>query len=1156
MAGVRRSLDIASFVWVVLLITMAVLVICIPALASPPRYELVKRFGPDGTGSSGFERPGPVAVDQQSHLVYAAAGLPEGGPGSLYKFDSEGNPVNWGGVAPYISGNEISGIQLAREGERQVAVDSSSHVIYVTSANSIRAFQADGEPSEFSAGPGAGSSSIGGFTRLTGIAVDPNGYFYASDFGSEPSEGIVKIFAPSGEEIDEFAVEAPANLAVDSAGAVYVTQLFGATTKFTASIFPVTSATAYTAGLEPVDPGPDTTVGVNPTTNDVYIAHSLGAPGVAVYTESGTLITTFGEPGSDGELFLADGVAIDGGSTKVYVGNQPSEALGLPSQVYVFQPEPPTAPKIENRGVSSISSTSAIFYARINPDQRATTYWFEYGPDDCSTSVCTTIPLGGTPIEAGNDGVLVSQKIQSLSPGVEYHYRVVAENEKGKAFATGTFKTQAGGSEFALADRRLWEMVSPPDKHGSRLLGPFDGQVQAAADGNGIVYLSRGSIEDGPDGNRFEAASNVARRGPAGWMSKDITTPNAEVTPIAVGQFGEYKMFSADLSQAVIDQRSEIPLSDEASERAPYLWEDGVPPVYRPLVTGKEGFANVPPETSFGGPALASLSEVLFRAASPDFRHVVLSSNVPLVDGAPNTPGYTGLYEWAEGQLRSVSILPAAEGATFVPANGNGPGSGQVSMRHAVSDDGSRVFWTGLEAPYNHLYMRDFDAGESIRIDQVQSGLGTGEEEPVFQGASADGTIVFFSDRQQLTEDASPSGADLYRCEIVVVADGCTNLVDLTAPPSGTGGSGRMLGVVSSQTDDGSRVYFVAEGVLDAEENQFGQTPGSSKPNLYLWEESRGLRFIATLAPGDSPNWGVTLHSPREAENLAAISSPDGRYFAFMSERDLSGRGNVDVLSGEPVEEIFRFDAETGRLACVSCPPDGAAPRGTTIKPNQLVDSRGQWYERKVAATLPEPTALSVEPSPTVYRPRAVLDNGRVFFNSFDSLVPADSNGQWDTYQYEDFGIGDCGATSGNAAVERSGEGCVSMISSGTGETEAAFLDASVSGDDAFFLTRARLSVTDVDNELDVYDARVNGTPATLIHEEECGSGESCHPAVPPGQNVTPGSSSFNGAGNIEPGRKCPKGKRKVKKSGKQRCVPRKGKKHHRRASQRKGVGR
>ncbi len=123
-------------------------------------------------------------------------------------------------------------------------------------------------------------------------------------------------------------------------------------------------------------------------------------------------------------------------------------------------------------------------------------------------------------------------------------------------------------------------------------------------------------------------------------------------------------------------------------------------------------------------------------------------------------------------------------------------------------------------------------------------------------------------------------------------------------------------------------------------------------------------------------------------------------------------------------------------------------------------DPQGLWSGEPVAALLPEASTLE-RVGPSLYRSRAVHDNGRVFFNAADSLVPADSNGDGDVYQYESTGVGDCSAASGGAGVARSAGGCVALISSGGPGGTAAFLDASEGGDDVFFLTPAQLSVTD-----------------------------------------------------------------------------------------------
>jgi len=337
----------------------------------------------------------------------------------------------------------------------------------------------------------------------------------------------------------------------------------------------------------------------------------------------------------------------------------------------------------------------------------------------------------------------------------------------------------------------------------------------------------------------------------------------------------------------------------------------------------------------------------------------------------------------------------------------------------------------------------------------------------------------------------------------------------------------------------------VARGVLDEAPNEAGDSAVSGEPNLYLWREGAGVRFIATLAEEDAAVWGVGSNPQASAAQLSAVASPSGRYLAFMSQRSLTEYDTRDATTGEAAQEVFRYDADADRLECASCNPTGARPQ--SVEPPTggvtpaLVNPWKLWAGLRAAAVLPQAVTVG-DPTlklPSLYRPRAVLDNGRIFFNAIDSLVPADSNGQWDVYQHEPLGMGDCSASSTGASVSRSAGGCVSLISSGTAEEEAAFFDASLTGDDAFFWTPARLSVIDEDSEVDIYDARVDGVVATLPVDSEC-LGEACQPPPHAPDDPTPASAAFQGPGNLRAvGRKpCPKGKRRVQ--GRVRCVARK----------------
>src|SRR3954468_15291280 len=257
--------------------TFAAVFIALPAsalsaaAAEPPVF--LDAFGPDGTESSSFGKVHSVAVDGQTGNVFVLDS--EGG--ALYKFAADGTPLDWGGAAGYISGNEIDGLAPFQENnESQVAVDSSSHTVYVTEKHAIRAFHEDGEAAEFTAGPGLGTSEIPISGRLVGVAVDVNGDIYGN--GSSDFEGTVSVFAASGEAITSFSgPTASGNLGLAPAGAVYVVRPRnpgeeGGVHQFVPDQFPVTPSTTYTHGLTLLPSGANLLFGVSvdPLNGDVY----------------------------------------------------------------------------------------------------------------------------------------------------------------------------------------------------------------------------------------------------------------------------------------------------------------------------------------------------------------------------------------------------------------------------------------------------------------------------------------------------------------------------------------------------------------------------------------------------------------------------------------------------------------------------------------------------------------------------------------------------------------------------------------------------------------------------------------------------------------------------------------------------------------------
>lgn len=1009
---------------------------------------------------------------------------------------------------------------------RPVAVDEADNVYIGDAASPYYRFNvynpAGEQTAEFGAGQVIGEPG-GGFFGTNAIAVDASAerLYAASSSGSE-AESVVQAF-PLPE---------PGPLPENE----HVEDLLPTTATLAADLNPEGQETTYhfeydTSPYGEGEPGHGTPV---PVPDATLTAEEFEPEAVKAELEELTPATTY--------------------HFRLCATNSAGEVCGSDTPFTT-----PPAVVIEPEWASSVSAHSATLNAEMNPLGVEAEAWLEWGTGEGYGHLVPLANLG-----EGFAPVLRQATLTGLQASTTYHYRFAAKDERSTCpeeecivhGADHAFTTQFGGLGLQLADDRAWEMVSPPDKHGARLVGGGEIDLQASADGDGLAYQSLLSTETDPEGNRLrEPSMNLARRQADGsWRSKDITPPNEVVTQISLGLGTEYKLFSADLSEAIVDPRSGTPLSPEASERTPYLRENSEPPVYTPLATGKEPYANVPSGTEFGGGQNSSHSAVDLVAASAGFRHFGLRSSVPLVEGAPS--GGDTLYEWSAGQIQPVSVLPASEAGAITQSQLIG--SGQASVRGAISEDGSRVFWTA--ASPKHLYLRynatkppsaisggaepectESEKGCTVQIDVKEPGAtGAGAANPIFQGASADGTVVYFTDTQQLTEDASSRGADLYRCEIPsgAAASGCATLTDISVP-TGTRESAEVQGLAAGISADGTRVYFVAKGLLDEAPNQLLDAAVSGQPNLYLWQQGQGVRFIATLADEDRTDWGQpsVSSSASFATALTASASPSGRYLGFMSQRSLTGYDNHDASSGEAAQEVFRYDAATEQLECVSCHPAGARPHSAV--PSQaygaFVDPSSLWAGRPVAAALPEAISATV-PGVSLYRPRAVLNNGRLFFNAIDSLASSDSNGQWDVYQYEPTGVGDCSVSSGGASVSRSAEGCVSLISSGTGEEEAAFLDASESGDDAFFWTPAQLNETDTDHEVDIYDARVNGIPARLPKIAEC-LGEACQPAAQSPNDPTPASSAFNGAGNVPAHKRCGKGRRLVRRKGHMRCV-------------------
>jgi DNA-binding beta-propeller fold protein YncE len=884
-----------------------------------------------------------------------------------------------------------------------------------------------------------------------------------------------------------------------------------------------------------------TAVAVDPSSGDVYIDN---VSTVAALSSTGALIQRLGSE----HLSKGSGIAVNAKTGAVYVAESAED------QVDIFTLEGPGAPRVDGVSSQNLDPTSAELKAQIDPHGEDTHYHFQYGTVDCaaSPSSCTDVPMPPGDIGEGFGDASASVQLHDLQPSTTYYYLAIAENADGKAEEAArvhTFTTLSSPLDL-LPDHRAWEMVSPPEKDGASIeaidgtafnSAPAHGDIQASEDGSAITYVADAPVETNPGGSRStEATQVISTREPeqGRWSSQDIVTPHEHAEGIQVGTRPEYQFFSPDLSLGLVEPVGfttveEPPLSTKATEKTIYIRDNTTcktapTACYWPLVTAESNTAE--PKTSFG-------THLKFLAATPDLSHVVFESSVALT---PSSPSEGGLYEWLAGKAPSEQVQLIAGPGAIVGGPEGGGASGESNVDHAMSNDGSRVFWTreevtGEATSAARLYISDTAKGETVQVNAAQ-GVKEPAEAPKsvhFQTASNDGSRVLFTDTVSLTTESTlepipqageANPADLYACEVVEVEqtkkDGC-KLTDLTVDHNfreSADVQGRVLGA----SEDGSHFYFVANGVLAP-----GATPGHCRGeahpeatcNLYMvhyngepgkgkWEEPT---FIATLSGEDLNDWA----GGKDSAFLTARAPPNGRYLAFMSDRSLTGYNNIDAneSTGKHAdEEVFLYDAVTERLVCASCNPSGARPVGVFDKfpIGPLVDPESVWPNRWLAGSIPGWTELARNVA--YHQSRYLSDEGRLFFNSADALAPneQDKNGKEDVYEYEPEGVGSC---------ERSA-GCVALISSGKSDHESAFLDASVSGNDVFFLTSEALLPQDHDTDFDVYDARVCTEASPCLTPQPTPPppcrGESCKSPPSSRQGFeAPLSAIFSGPGNI-----------------------------------------
>jgi hypothetical protein len=624
----------------------------------------------------------------------------------------------------------------------------------------------------------------------------------------------------------------------------------------------------------------------------------------------------------------------------------------------------------------------------------------------------------------------------------------------------------------ALPECRAYEQVTPAYKQGISLGSEgggfaFGSELTVFADdGDAVAYGSQGNFSN--NGQDLDQNAYFAKRTPSGWATVAAEPSAAEYDGISTPPI---LARTPDLETALFIARRP---TDPSNASRFYLGNvDGTVTEIGPA----------------GGPTFAGASEDL--------------SDVTFFEGA-SLLEYVGT---GDHEPRVVSVNNA--GKEF-----DSCGVGYTSL---ISRDGRTIAFeqAACEGQAKADYARvggeatvDLSSSQCTRTSGDAGGACNEPSGATLAGASPNGSITYFITSQQLVNSDIDQGRDLYACILPAGAiapqgdiNSCPDLEPISVTGTTTGANvPEVHGAAGGERElerenieevihvskDGSHVTFTATGVLTGTStNGDGQHAVEGAENMYMFNHDapvgERLKFVSDLCSGSGMSGSVadSLCPPSPSANDAALATDkqvpymqmtaDGHYLLFATYARV---GSGDTDEGQ---DVYRYDAETGSLVRISVGQDGYDDNGNATNANA-------WIEQFDRAPR-----------------RSISENGeRVFFTTPEALVPQDTNGVNDVYEWDG--------------------GLVYLISDGVAPSGSVLWTVTPSGDNVLFSTASQLTWSDGDTAWDVYDARVDGGIPVPPTPASCG-GEACQGSPPsPGAPPSPGSATLTGAGNITTG--------------------------------------
>ena len=1088
-------------------------------------------------------------------------------------------------INPEVPGGfgELGPIALDPTNGNLLIVDVSNHVIDELS------------PSGEYLGQLTGTSPSTPFLRLGQIAVNSNGHLYVV----EPHENVVDIFSPR-TAVPGIRYPAVSNTTPTSGTLNANIEPSGAGEEVTVCHFEYGSDISFSLGTLPCLDNADAEVGTSAhpitsetevhaalsglTTNTTYYYRAVAGnaktarPGSsqtfvphsvqAVHTESATSVGasdatlhgSFVGLGEDTEYYFQYGTDTTYGETSEVKDNgsgagqqivEPISIAGLQQdatyhyrlvarnsagttygQDQTFKTL--TKPSIDSLSASVPTATTAVLHTTIDPQGADTTYHFEYG-----TTTSYGASVTGEEDEFKSNLFTdhsVEVTLSNLVAGATYHFRVVAENAYGETVsedqAFGFYPPKCPNAHLRqithstnLPDCRAYELVSPADAGGTTLFPEGPNSPEETTPARFAFGGVLGAIPGSGDPINTFGDLYVATRTDQGWTTKYVGIPADQ----ALEANGPPNEANSDESYIFHLLQSPAGVRADTAMNKFLDWNDGrngygegIPYNFTPHVWADDGSSLGEWPTATVADHTAENSSV--SEVSPDFTHYVFQVGKPpslsLIDNntVDNTATVASKTASGEIPIQPGDSTPNTE-SLRVPAISSDGSHILIASRAEAEELCKDESGAAVKCPLDPsvLYMR---VGDTITYEVSQG------KAVDYVGMTPDGSKVYFTSEEHLTnEDPEHGGASLYmwseegeqqhspikliskgddsgepgkpgnteacnaawttKCGIVPYSNnGYTNVLAYGSP------LGNGLSDNSIASSDGDIYFFSPEQLA-------GGRGVNGLENLYDYRNEH-LQYVATFNPQRYcvEEEGLKYCSATPVVRMQV--SPADTYMALLTASRLTSYNNAGHL------EMYRYDPATERLICVSCLPDGEPP--TT---NVEASSDGIF----------------------------MTNDGRTFFSTGDSLVPKDTDGLRDVYEYV--------------------EGHAQLISSGTSSKDssrgvgaginrelftAGLVGVSGNGINVYFSTYDTLvGQDDNGSQLKFYDARTDGGFPYVAPQAPCEAADECHGA---------GSSSESAAANGSGADLGSDGNLVQVSRGHRRKHPKKHRKKHRRSHQ------